>query len=139
MGGPSSWDNRVDKCFAARFTAAPQAREYYLGLWAHHKAAGLTGAHFLSEHTGPSDEKFWPLAIQSRKPWAAAISVGSEAGAPLLAANMSAGGRREIGSELLVPVWSVACCSIATGILHRTDGLPGPVMVDKFGKPAITC
>ena len=26
------------------------------------------------------------------------------------------------------------CCSIDTGILVRTDGLPGPVMVNIFGK-----
>ena len=31
-----------------------------------------------------------------------------------------------------------ACCSIATGMLHSTDGLPGPVIVNKFGNPA-TC
>jgi hypothetical protein len=59
MGEASGWDNRVEKCLAARFAAAPQAREYYLGLWTDHKAAGLAGAHFVSELTGPSDEKFW--------------------------------------------------------------------------------
>ena len=30
------------------------------------------------------------------------------------------------------------CCSIATGMLQSTDGLPGPVTMNRFGKPA-TC
>ncbi len=30
------------------------------------------------------------------------------------------------------------CCSIATGMLVSTEGLPGPVMVNRLGKPA-TC
>ena len=59
MGGPLSWDARVDDCLAPRFGAAPRARKYYLDLWADHQAAGLAGAHFVSELTGPSDEKFW--------------------------------------------------------------------------------
>ena len=29
------------------------------------------------------------------------------------------------------------CCSIATSMLTSTDGLPGPVIVNRFGKPAI--
>jgi hypothetical protein len=59
MGGAASWDTRVDECLARRFAAAPRARSYYLDLWADHQAAGLAGAHFVSEVTGPSDEKFW--------------------------------------------------------------------------------
>ena len=43
MSGPWTWDTRVHECLAARFEAAPRAREYYLGLWADHKAAGLAG------------------------------------------------------------------------------------------------
>ncbi len=27
------------------------------------------------------------------------------------------------------------CCSIATGMLDSTDGLPGPVIVNRFGNP----
>ena len=30
------------------------------------------------------------------------------------------------------------CCSIGTTILHKTEGLPGPVIVNKFGNPE-TC
>ena len=30
------------------------------------------------------------------------------------------------------------CCSIATGMLVSTEGLPGPVTVKRFGKPG-TC
>lgn len=59
MSGPSSWDTRVAECLAARFEAAPRARDYYWGLWADHKAAGLAGAHFVFELTGSSAEKFW--------------------------------------------------------------------------------
>src|SRR5512135_3821791 len=29
------------------------------------------------------------------------------------------------------------CCSIDTTMFDRTDGLPGPVMVKKFGKPLV--
>ena len=29
------------------------------------------------------------------------------------------------------------CCSIDTTMLLSTDGLPGPVIVNRFGKPAI--
>ena len=29
------------------------------------------------------------------------------------------------------------CCSIDTGMLDSTDGLCGPVMVNRFGKPAL--
>ena len=29
------------------------------------------------------------------------------------------------------------CCSIATSMLTSTEGLPGPVMVKRFGKPAV--
>ena len=59
MGGSASWDTKVDACLARRFGAAPRARKYYLDLWADHQAAGLAGAHFVSELSGPSDEKFW--------------------------------------------------------------------------------
>ena len=30
------------------------------------------------------------------------------------------------------------CCSMATGMLVSTEGLPGPVIVNRFGKPG-TC
>jgi hypothetical protein len=59
MSGPSSWDTKVEECLAARFGAARRARDYYRGLWADHKVAGLAGAHFVSELTGSSAEKFW--------------------------------------------------------------------------------
>ena len=29
------------------------------------------------------------------------------------------------------------CCSIETIMLLSTEGLPGPVMVNRFGKPAV--
>ncbi len=49
----------MNECLAARFQAAPLAREYHARLWADHEAAGLAGRHFVSELTGPSIEKFW--------------------------------------------------------------------------------
>jgi hypothetical protein len=30
-----------------------------------------------------------------------------------------------------------ACCSTAGTMLESTDGLPGPVMMNRFGKPAV--
>ena len=29
------------------------------------------------------------------------------------------------------------CCSIETGMLLSTEGLPGPVMMNRLGKPAV--
>ena len=38
---------------------------------------------------------------------------------------------------VMQPAMKSTCCSIETIMLLSTDGLPGPVTVNRFGKPAI--
>ena len=35
------------------------------------------------------------------------------------------------------PATQSTCCSMDTAMLESTDGLPGPVMVKKLGKPTV--
>ena len=35
------------------------------------------------------------------------------------------------------PAIQSTCCSIDGTMLESTDGLPGPVMMNRFGKPAV--
>src|ERR1044071_8665256 len=37
----------------------------------------------------------------------------------------------------MVPAIHSTCCSIETGMLLRTEGLPGPVIMNMFGNPAV--
>src|SRR5579859_1644384 len=68
------------------------------------------------------------MAAQSRTCWshpASASGVGSIVSKP------------SVPMSLRQSATQSTCCSIETAMFDRTDGLPGPVIMKKFGNPAV--
>ena len=96
------------------------------------------GVFWLLRRRWPDRLAAWALIVSAAGAVAAAAAFTAAPHSVIAASDVStvATSRASMCARQLV-IHST-CCSIATGMLVSTDGLPGPVMVNRLGKPA-TC